>query len=107
MRPLIELDHHWWSESRIAIASGILECVVQHFCTDVEKRLHDRPVPAHLVILIHALGHDLVGRTLNGRLRDRFVTPTPRRWPSQANPIRSFRDAPPGLPPRFVDFAIV
>jgi len=37
-----------------------LERVVQHGCPDVEERLHRRPVPAHLLPLVHAPGHDLV-----------------------------------------------
>jgi hypothetical protein len=55
------------------MAEGILECVIQHRYTNVEKRLHGRPVPAHLLFLIHALGHDLIDRTLDERSRDRLT----------------------------------
>ena len=33
--------------------------------TNVEKGLHGRPVPAHLLFLVHALGHDLVDLSTN------------------------------------------
>src|SRR4051812_25912855 len=59
------------------MAEGILERLVQHSSTNVEEGLHGRPVPAHLLFLVHALGHDLVDRTLNERGRDRFATSTP------------------------------
>jgi hypothetical protein len=72
-RPLIELDHRWHTEAWITMAEGILECVIQHRGTNVEKGLHGRPVPAHLLFLIHALGHDLVDRTLDERRRDRLT----------------------------------
>src|SRR3954471_14708517 len=58
-------------------AEGGLERVVQHRGTHVEKGLHSRPVPAHLLSLVHALGHDLVNRTLDERGRDRLTTSTP------------------------------
>src|SRR4051794_20504100 len=59
------------------MAKGILECVVQHCGADVEKGLHGRSVPAHLLSLVHALGHDLVNRTLDERRRDRLTLSTP------------------------------
>jgi hypothetical protein len=51
-------------EARIAMAEGVLEVIVQHGGTYVEEGLHCRPVPAHLLLLGHALGDDLVDRTL-------------------------------------------
>ena len=59
------------------MAEGILECVIQHRGADVEKGLHSRPVPAHLLFLVHALGDNLVDRTLDERRRDRFTIPAP------------------------------
>ena len=59
------------------MAEGILERVVQHRGANVEKGLHGRPVPAHLLFLVHALGHDLVDRTLDERRRDRLTPSTP------------------------------
>jgi hypothetical protein len=59
------------------MAEGILERLVQHRSTNVEKGLHGRPVPAHLLFLVHTLGHDLVHRTLNKRRRDRLAASTP------------------------------
>ena len=61
----------------ITMAEGILERVVQHRGANVEKGLHRRPVPAHLLSLVHALGHDLVNRTLDERRRDRLTASTP------------------------------
>jgi hypothetical protein len=58
------------------MAEGILECVIRHRGTDVEKGLHGRPVPAHLLFLVHALGHDLVDCTLDERRRDRLTPST-------------------------------
>ena len=49
------------------MAEGILEGLVQHRRANVEKGLHGRSVPAHLLFLIHALGHDLIDRTLDER----------------------------------------
>ena len=59
------------------MAEGILKRVVQHRGANVEKGLHSWSVPAHLLFLVHALGHDLVDRTLDERCRDRFTTSTP------------------------------
>jgi hypothetical protein len=59
------------------MAEGILERVVQHRSTDIEEGLHGRSVPAHLLFLVHALGDDLVDRTLHERRRDRLATSTP------------------------------
>src|SRR3954465_15686221 len=59
------------------MAEGILKRLVQHRSTNIEEGLHGRPVPAHLLFLVHALGHDLVDRTLNERRRDRLATSTP------------------------------
>src|SRR3954466_13151610 len=59
------------------MAEGILEGVTQHGGADVEKGLHGRPVPTHLLFLVHALGHDLVDRTLDERGRDRLTPSTP------------------------------
>jgi hypothetical protein len=58
------------------MAESILECVIRHRGTDVEKGLHGRPVPAHLLFLVHAFGGDLVDRTLNERRRDRLTPST-------------------------------
>jgi hypothetical protein len=66
-------------ESGMAPPEGVLERAVQHGRADVEEGLHGRPVPAHLLRLVHALGHDLVDRTLHERGRDRLTTPTPGR----------------------------
>src|SRR3954449_10968986 len=65
------------AEAWITMAKGILERLVQHRGTNVEEGLHGRPVPAHLLFLVHALGHDLVDRTLNERRRDRLTPSTP------------------------------
>ncbi len=43
------------AEAWIAIAEGILERLVQHGGTNIEKGLHGRPVSAHLLFLVHAL----------------------------------------------------
>ena len=59
------------------MAEGIFECVIQHRGANVEKGLHGCPVPAHLLFLVRALGHDLVDRTLNERRRDRLTPSTP------------------------------
>ena len=63
------------------MAEGILERVIQDRGANVEKGLHGRPVPAHLLFLIHALGHDLIDRTLDERRGDR-LTPwdRPEMW---------------------------
>ena len=49
------------------MAEGMLKRVVQHRDANVEKGLHSCSVPAHLLFLVHALGHDLVHRTLDER----------------------------------------
>ena len=59
------------------MAEGILERLIQHGSTNVEKGLHGRPVPAHLLFLVHALGHDLIDRTLDERRGDRLTASTP------------------------------
>ena len=64
------------AEAGIAIAEGILERLVQHGGTNIEKVLHGRPVPAHLLFLVHALCHDLVDRTLDERRRNRLIPST-------------------------------
>src|ERR671933_792993 len=66
-------------EARIALTEGILECVVQHGCPYIQEGLHGRPVPAHLLRLVHALGHDLIDCALYERRRDRLSSPTPSR----------------------------
>ena len=59
------------------MAKGILERIAQYGGANLEKGLHGRPVPAHLLFLIHALGHDLIDRTLDERSRDRLTLSTP------------------------------
>jgi hypothetical protein len=61
----------------ITTAEGIFECVIQHRGANVEKGLHSRPIPAHLLFLIHAPGHNLVDRALDERSRDRLTLSTP------------------------------
>jgi len=61
----------------IAMAEGILERLVQYSVTNAEEVLHGRPVPTHLLFLVHALGHDLVDRTLNERRCDRLTPSAP------------------------------
>src|SRR5215210_7717751 len=53
-------------EARIALPKAVLECVVQHGGAHVQEELHRRSVPAHLLRLVHALGHDLIDRALSG-----------------------------------------
>src|SRR4051812_620485 len=65
------------TEARIALPKGILERVVQNRRADIQKGLHCRPGPAHLLRLVHPLGHDLVHRALDERGRDRLPAPTP------------------------------
>ena len=55
------------------MAEGILERLVQHGGTHVEEGLHGRPVPAHLLFLVHAPGHDLVDCALDEGGRDRLA----------------------------------
>src|SRR5271165_4076381 len=64
-------------EARIAMAEGVLEVVVQHGGAYVEEGLHCRSVPTHLLLLVHALGNDLVDRTLDERRGDRLTAPPP------------------------------
>src|SRR3954454_3736158 len=63
----------------MALTEGVLERAVQHGGAHVEEGLHRRSVPAHLLCLVHALGHDLIDRALHERRRDRITTPTPGR----------------------------
>jgi hypothetical protein len=65
------------TEAEIAMTEGVFERIVQHGCPDVEERLHRRPVPPHLLLLVHPLGHDLVDRTLDEGGRDRFAASPP------------------------------
>src|SRR3954452_15755025 len=60
---------------RITLPEGVLERAVQHGGAHVEEGLHRRSVPAHLLRLVHALGHDLIDRALHERRRDRLATP--------------------------------
>jgi hypothetical protein len=59
------------------MAEGILERIIQHRSTNAEEGLHGRPVPAHLLFLVHALDHDLIDRPPNERSRDRLAMSTP------------------------------
>src|SRR3954463_14001713 len=59
------------------MAEGVLERAVQYGGAHVQKGLHARPAPAHLLPLVQALGHDRVDRALHERRRDRLTTPTP------------------------------
>ena len=54
-----------------------------------EERLHRRPVPPHLLLLVHPLGHDLVDRTLDKRGRGRFSASTPGGVVTSAPSFRS------------------
>src|SRR3954466_4282052 len=65
------------AQARIASPESALECAVQHGRAHVQEGLHARPVPAHLLRLVHALGHDLIDRALHERGRERLTTPTP------------------------------
>src|SRR5215213_8678141 len=65
------------AEARVAPPKGVLERVVQDRRTDIEEGLHRRPVPAHLLRLVHPLGHDLVHGALDERGRDWLATPMP------------------------------
>ncbi len=58
------------------MAEGILERLVQRGGANVERGVHGCPVPAHLLFLVQALGHDLIDRTLDERCRDRLITST-------------------------------
>ena len=59
------------------MTEGVFERIVQHGCSHVEEGLHRRPVPAHLLFLVHTLGHDLVDRTLHKSGRDRLAASAP------------------------------
>src|SRR5271166_2667668 len=61
----------------IARAEGALERVIQNGGAHVKEGLHRRSVPTHLLLFVHAHGHDLVDRTLYERGRDRFAASTP------------------------------
>src|SRR5271166_6284830 len=65
------------TEAGIAMTEGVRESIVQHRCSHVEEGLHRGPVPAHLLLLVHAFGNDLVDRALHERRRDRLTTPAP------------------------------
>jgi hypothetical protein len=54
-----------------------LERAVRHGCPGIEEGLHRHPVPAHLLLRVHTLGHDLVDRSLDESGRDRLALPTP------------------------------
>src|SRR4051795_35323 len=64
-RPLRLSLGHWQGGSAITPAEGVLERAVQHGGANVEEGLHRHPVPAHLLLLVHALGHDLVDCALH------------------------------------------
>src|SRR5215210_4563415 len=74
-------------EARIAMVEGVLERVIQHGGAHVEEGLHARPAPAHLLLLVQALGHDRVDRALHERGRERLTTPTPSSVRHQRIPI--------------------
>jgi hypothetical protein len=69
--------HRLRDESRDSDEGRHFEGAIQHGGANVEEGLHRHPVPAHLLFLVHALGDDLVDRTLDERRRDRFAVPTP------------------------------
>src|SRR3954467_14605687 len=66
-------------EARIVLTEGVLERAVQHGRAHVKEGLHGRLAPAHLLRLVHPLGHDLVDRTLHKGGRDRLPPPAPTR----------------------------
>src|SRR5215210_1381332 len=74
-------------EARIALTKGVLERAIQHGCAYVEEGLHGRSVPAHLLRLVHALGHDLIDRALHERRRDRLSAPAPGSVGHQCIPV--------------------
>ncbi len=57
------------------MAEGVVEGVVQRGRAHVVEGLHARPAPAHLLLLVHALDHELVDRAFHERGRDRLATP--------------------------------
>src|ERR1700759_2405173 len=67
------------SKAGVVLPEDALERAIQHGGANVEEGLHRRPVPAHLLLLVHAPGHDLVDRTLHERGRDRLTAPAPGR----------------------------
>ena len=66
-------------EARIAMAESVLEVVVQHGGAYVEEGLNCRPVPTHLLLLVHALGNELADRALDEPRGDRLTAPPPGR----------------------------
>src|SRR3954462_1773722 len=66
---LLPCGHHSraGSPDSVDLTEGVLECVVQHGCAHVQEGLHGRSVPAHLLRLVHALGHDLIHCALHER----------------------------------------
>jgi hypothetical protein len=73
------------AEAGIAAAEGVFERVVQHGSAHFKERLHGHSVPAHLLLFVHALRHDLVDRTstntveIDSRHRRRVRLPLRRR----------------------------
>src|SRR3954454_23612522 len=59
----------------MALTEGVLEYAVQHGGAHVQEGLHRRSAPAHLLRLVHALGHELIDRALHERRRDRLSAP--------------------------------
>src|SRR4051794_21623054 len=55
------------TKAGVVLPEDFPEGAAQHGRADVEKGLHRRPVPAHLLLFVHALGHDLVDRALHER----------------------------------------
>ena len=53
------------TKAGVVLPEDALERVVQHGCSDVEEGLHRRPVPAHLLLLVHAFSHDLIETVQN------------------------------------------
>ena len=58
-------------------AEGLLERAVQHRRAHVEERLHLGFVPAHLLLLRHTPGDDLVHDAFHERSRDRLAALAP------------------------------
>src|SRR5258708_4396359 len=59
------------------MTESVFERIVQRGCSHVEEGLHRRPAPAHLLLFVHSLGHDLVDCTLHKGSRDRLAASTP------------------------------
>src|SRR3954469_21346381 len=92
------------AEARVRMAEGIFEPLVQHRSTNVDEGLHGLPVPAHLLFLVHALGHDLVDRTFDKRRRGRLVTSTPDSIMQQHVLVAlEIAEELAGVPPKTVD----